>query len=59
MPYRVNVRGADVVVDTLDELDSLLERFVGKRPATEHAVGKAPGGTGAAENRVDQEREED
>src|SRR5690242_9128007 len=28
MPYRVNVRGADVTVDSLEELDALLERFV-------------------------------
>ncbi len=31
MPYRVTVRGAEVVADSLDDLDALLERYVGPR----------------------------
>jgi hypothetical protein len=38
MPYRVMLRGAEVVAETLDDLDALLERHFGARDGTARAT---------------------
>ncbi len=44
MPYRVTVRGAEVVADSLDDLDALLERYGDEVAAAVDSSGRIGGG---------------